>query len=391
MRARLFCYIQVMTKRTWVNFYKIIPGGNPTLLFDAAGVSPKDRVAVANLAMSDMHLGAEQAGFITWPDFLALQNYGPAQNCALPKLDLPKLDMMGGEFCGNAARAYAAALALEVAQQGLRQKLGKLLEAKQAVEQNKDELALSKVLPDPLNAFAANFDQQEAIPLKNFSGQLMCSGLADPISFFVQALDLTSGATPDLASCVKMDAAIEMPLGAGCQIEPLDNGGALVSLPGISHILLPGHLYPDRASLPELANLAKNWRSELDLEQESGVGCIWFDFAGQQTTMRPLVYVKATNSLCLETACGSGAVALALFMGLHLKKQSSFAPFAPEFCLPSQRPPYADCAHAYALTQPSNEKLWVAYNCEKGRLPQTVWLGGPCRIAGKGSACLCSG
>lgn len=352
-------------------------------MFDASGVKPEDRAKAANLAMSDLHLGAEQAGFITWPDFLSLENYGLGQNALtkpdmpdpgmpkldmprvdMPRLDMPRLDMMGGEFCGNAARAYAAVLALEAAQQSSRQKLGHLVEAKQASKQ--DKAALPNFLPEPL---------------KNFSGQLMCSGLADPVSFFVQASDNNS----DLTTCAKMDAAIEMPLDPSCEVEPLDNGGALVSLPGISHILLPGHLYPAQASLPELAAIAKNWRSELDLEQEQGVGCIWFDFTKQQTVMRPLVYVKATNSLCLETACGSGAVALALFMGLHLKKQSSLAPRTPENSL---RAPYADCAHTYLLTQPSNETLWVAYNCEKGRLPQTVWLGGPCHIACKGRACL---
>jgi len=45
--------------------------------------------------MDTLHLGAEQVGFII-------------------HLDLqPRLEMMGGEFCGNASRALAVVLAYE--------------------------------------------------------------------------------------------------------------------------------------------------------------------------------------------------------------------------------------------------------------------------------------
>ncbi|NCC26242.1 MAG: diaminopimelate epimerase [Deltaproteobacteria bacterium] len=78
-----------------IPFYKAFPGGNPTILVMTSPPEPEVMVSLARRLMKDSHLGAEQVGFVSTLD------------------DIPRLDMMGGEFCGNAARSLAAVLALE--------------------------------------------------------------------------------------------------------------------------------------------------------------------------------------------------------------------------------------------------------------------------------------
>ncbi|MEG2172822.1 MAG: hypothetical protein RRY29_06135 [Desulfovibrionaceae bacterium] len=75
-----------------LSFFKCSPGGNPTLLLPAAGLSPCQQEYVANTLLNPLHLYAEQVGFID--------------------LHTPSLRMAGGEFCVNATRSLGALLAL---------------------------------------------------------------------------------------------------------------------------------------------------------------------------------------------------------------------------------------------------------------------------------------
>lgn len=67
------------------------PAGNLTAL-TLTQVRPEERAAVAAQMMARCLEGFEQVGFI---------------GAHAAKAVLPRLDMMGGEFCGNAARAFA--------------------------------------------------------------------------------------------------------------------------------------------------------------------------------------------------------------------------------------------------------------------------------------------
>ncbi|MDR2501321.1 MAG: hypothetical protein LBD37_09655 [Treponema sp.] len=76
------------------------PANNITLLV-LNPVAPADRAGLARRLLQDPALGAEQVGFAVPPRLAAAEVYG-------------RLEMMGGEFCGNAARSfglYAAARA----------------------------------------------------------------------------------------------------------------------------------------------------------------------------------------------------------------------------------------------------------------------------------------
>ena len=74
------------------SFWKITPGGNPTILLKADDIPPARRASVANAVMNPQHIGAEQVGYIRFEG-------------------KPRLDMMGGEFCLNATRSFAVLLA----------------------------------------------------------------------------------------------------------------------------------------------------------------------------------------------------------------------------------------------------------------------------------------
>ena len=75
-----------------ISYVKADPGGNTTILvLDAVPASRRAAVAGAILACPD--LAAEQVGYIRFP--------AGAENGV-------RIDMMGGEFCGNASRSAAA-------------------------------------------------------------------------------------------------------------------------------------------------------------------------------------------------------------------------------------------------------------------------------------------
>lgn len=79
-------------KESMYSFWKMTPGGNPTILLKAEDIPAEKRAVVANAVMDQQHIGAEQVGYVRFEG-------------------TPRLDMMGGEFCLNATRSFALLLA----------------------------------------------------------------------------------------------------------------------------------------------------------------------------------------------------------------------------------------------------------------------------------------
>lgn len=75
-------------------FWKMTPGGNPTILLRAEDFPQPLRVPAAGAVMDGQHIGAEQVGYVRLSE-------------------KPRLDMMGGEFCLNATRSFAVLLAVQ--------------------------------------------------------------------------------------------------------------------------------------------------------------------------------------------------------------------------------------------------------------------------------------
>lgn len=222
-----------------LRFYKVVPGGNPTILI-LDPVEPGERVLVSRMLMDAGHLQAEQVGFL---------------NLAANPV---RLDMMGGEFCGNACRAAAAVMTRE----GV------------GLDRVGDELC----------------------------GELMVSGVERPVALRVD---------PTGSECW-----VEMPLpetfadnGKGGILE-LEPGIGLVRLPGIMHLCLDEELHPFAENF-EHASAALRARFGLDAE---AVGCIWYRTC-PVCAIKPVVWVRSTSSTYYETGCGSGSLALALWLG----------------------------------------------------------------------------
>mgnify|MGYP001191736607 CR=1 FL=1 len=217
-----------------LRFYKAFPGGNPTILI-LDPVDPGERAVVARILMDCGHVQAEQVGYLDL--------------AARPV----RLDMMGGEFCGNACRAAAAVMAREGA--GLRS-CGEAL-----------------------------------------CGELSVSGAGRPVGLKVEAG----------GDCW---AEMPMPPAPGEGVMELEAGIGLVRLPGITHLCLDEelHAFPD-----DFTQSAAALRARFGLDGEA-VGCVWYR-TSPVCSIKPVVWVRSTDSTYFETGCGSGSLALALWLG----------------------------------------------------------------------------
>ena len=225
-------------------FWKVTPGGNPTILLKAQDFPRHRRAEVANAVMSPQHIGGEQVGFVRLKG-------------------TPRLDMMGGEFCLNATRAFASVL---------------------------DSLGLLE------------YDGSISY------GRVEVSGADSLIAVRVTHAE---NALPFVEACLHFD---ELPA-------PEEKDGIrLVRIPGITHIVQIGHMPDSR----DLSDFCKAQRSAFALEEQEAVGHLWLSESEKNTeagtsalVMEPAVWVRDTRSLCLESACGSGTLACALACHAH--------------------------------------------------------------------------
>lgn len=283
-------------------FLKYSPSGNTTLLvrLDApacAGgpdLGPAERAAVAAEIIAPEHLGAEQVGFVRL-------------NGALPRLD-----MMGGELCVNATRAMAALLL--------------------------DEHWLR---PEPARRTAG------ATPAGQVSGPRRHTATAHVTpaeNGWQSGLVSVSGADAPLTVRARrngrrLETAVRLDKPAPACLERLEPGLSLVRLPGITHLVLDADHHP----LPDV------WRAQVDelfaryhLLEEEAAGCIWLhravdvpampesaDAARACRRLTPFVRVRATGTVCAESACGSGSLAAALAIARTNPDQATFAFIQP--------------------------------------------------------------
>ena len=221
-------------------FWEVTPSGNPTILLKAEDVPPARRAEVANAVMSPQHLGGEQVGYV--------------------RLDgTPRLDMMGGEFCLNATRAFASVL---------------------------DSLGLLERAGDVS------------------SGLVEVSGVDKKVAVRVTH---SGNALPFAEACLHFE---ELP-----EPELLPGGLRLMRVPGIAHIVQSGAM----PSSSELSAFCSEQRRALALEKEEAVGHLWLGVPERGTQkgeapldLSPVVWVRDTATLCFESACGSGTLACAL-------------------------------------------------------------------------------
>lgn len=328
-----------MHHQSALHFHKFSPGGNTTILVTDPVPAPL-RAAVAAELMGERHVHAEQVGFVTL-----------AGVC-------PRIDMMGGEFCGNACRSLAALLALK---RVLHAGPGGLMSGEIASSGVSDTLPVRVVHtphgPDaavrmPLPSFAPVTPpaSAEAGELAGLVGLAGMAGMADPaeMSSLAKMKDTDENHPPQEGAALQL-------------VQPLAHGLELVRLPGIVHLLLDAvvHPFPDDWQAQARMLIARH-----GLNDEPAAGCIWHHGPLAAPSITPVVRVRDTDSILLESACGSGSLAY----GLH-------------------RAAMTGGETALAVRQPSGATIRVSVSRRDGLTPE-AWIGGTVRHVASGTAYL---
>lgn len=239
-----------------LDFAKLSPGGNTTIIISTP-VERSEQAKLANVLMNPLHLGAEQVGYL---------------EPATKKSAVARLQMMGGEFCGNATRSLAYLLA-RWGWPGVKMT---------------GDVAM--------------------VPLE-------VSGVDRVLKAWVNAdLGEWTGAGVNMPFRPSLDSVHETMVAKNMR-------GTLVELDGISHAIvdvsqvegktLPG--LEDTDQIDRFKTLAKTILNDLRWLNEAAAGVLFCKFKGEnEVEMFPVVWVRDTKTLYAETACGSGSVAIAL-------------------------------------------------------------------------------
>ncbi|ATV68524.1 diaminopimelate epimerase [Fusobacterium pseudoperiodonticum] len=213
-----------------LDFIKINPAGNITILIDNFNIYDKDIAKISEELMREDNLHAEQVGFIK-------DNH---------------LQMMGGEFCGNASRSFASLLAFR----------------------DKD------------------FSKQKIY-------EITCSGEND-----ILAVDVREGQTEN-----SFLAKIKMPKFKSLEEIKIDNYKlGLVKFSGIDHFIFDT-VENKEDNFEKVIDSVKNYLSNKDF---SAFGIMFFE--KENLSMKPYVYVKEVESGIFENSCASGTTALGYYL-----------------------------------------------------------------------------
>ena len=218
-------------------YVKMDPTGNITVLVTDP-VPREEQPELAGRLMADPSVGGEQVGFLERPEDPACRIH---------------LQMMGGEFCGNATMSAAAWMMMTDGQDG-----------------------------------------ERGIPMEvsGADGTLICR---------------IRTAEDGWEGTVRMPAVLE------CMTTDLPWRGEgyhliAVRMEGITHLILNGRIDCDE----EAEAMLKAWSHAY---QEDAVGLLQWN--EEQQSIRPLVLVKAAGTLVWESGCGSGSAAIGAWKALE--------------------------------------------------------------------------
>jgi len=229
-----------------LNFIKVSPTENMTV-FITDSVPRLMHPEISKKIMNYNNVYAEQVGFVEETAF-----------------DRVRLQMMGGEFCGNAARSLACVL---------------VLKNHPSVDKIDDKFIV------PLEVSGSdNVHLCEVIP--SDSEHNFISSIKMPLHTHIEEFSLN------------YDSAIHK--------------GTLVHFPGIIHLVLNDE---NIISKQDFFTAAKDNLSYLGYE---ALGIMFFN--EKTSFITPLVYVKATDSIVWERSCGSGTSAVGVHLSYKYKK-----------------------------------------------------------------------
>jgi diaminopimelate epimerase len=206
----------------------------------------QDRAAAVKTLMADPSLGAEQMGFVVSPE---------------KKGDPWRLEMMGGEFCGNAARSFGLYVARRM---GLTGKTAVTIEISGSsaplTVQVDVEVGLAEVaIPTPVAEAVLPFNGAD-LPVYHFEGitHVIAPEITPSADTFYRIKALLEDVGQSDAGC---------PTGAG--------------------------------------------------RQEDALGVLFWDPGAK--LMIPAVYVRVSDTLVFESSCGSGSAALGVWLSRDIR------------------------------------------------------------------------
>lgn len=236
---------------------KLDPNGNITLLVTSPVPREMQAITAARLMSGDglrvreyragtnVAHGNEVSGSALLRD---VEQVGFVENSTMPGTRA-RLQMMGGEFCGNASMAMAALFA---ARDGL---------------------------TDGTDA------QME----------LEVSGATQAVHCKLQRLD---------SSNFLGSVTMPLPEAIGEAILPDETCVPMVRFPGITHLIIPEGKLNNRETEVLIPGLCAGLKAD-------ALGMLFTN--AEATTMRPLVYVRKTDSCVWERGCGSGTAAIGVW------------------------------------------------------------------------------
>ena len=245
-----------------LNFVKMNPAGNTTIfIFDQLPHPIHGKVA--QYLMKADRLCADQVAFI--------------EKAKSPSATV-RLQMMGGEFCGNALRALAALLFLKGYP-----KIYKKREIETDFSVNKSDYAIV-----PLEISSYNGIIKAEVKVIDGINGILWSKVPIPVPLKIKKVNF------DLV-CLN-----------------LVKEGTVVEFPGITHVV-----FKDITLEKKIVFDVQKQLRVMDAGTDA-LGIMFYQ--PNQETMNPLVYVRASDSLVWEGSCGSGSVAVAAAIAMDKKE-----------------------------------------------------------------------
>ncbi len=218
-----------------LNFVKLSPAENTTVLI-INNIAKEKYNFIAKKILSYISLNAEQVGFIVKP-----------KNTD----SLCKLEMAGGEFCGNAVLATGA--------------LMRFLEYSK-----KPDFKIETSDKESLNCFAEEIKPR----IYKVKSEM-------PLKYNIQEWEYN---------------------------EDLKLKGVMVEFEGITHILLPGN-----KDLSDIV-IKKIFKQLKKKKTIKALGIIFYTGQDNSFKIKPYVYVPQAGSIVPERSCGSGSLALGIYI-----------------------------------------------------------------------------
>jgi diaminopimelate epimerase len=268
-----------MNRPLTLNIVRADPAGNITIFVLDQIEDPRLRLDLAKALLAEPSLKAEQVGFVSPPGY-------PAGR----KSPRWRLEMMGGEFCGNAARSFGLYVAREAAAGGAAQ----------------GGTGDGRVAQTAAGGTGDRWAPQAGAASAAWTTTIEISGAAEPLDVQVSwPLELPA-ASPGASAAVTGTAQVNIPPPLGG--DTLALGGRnfpMYFFEGITHVIAEG-LSPDRDLVFQLLEGARH---------PAAFGVMFYE-PGQRF-LRPAVYVEATGSLVFESSCGSGTAALMAWLAKY--------------------------------------------------------------------------